>query len=258
VAAVSDRRSQAAIVFTVGVMAAYLGRSDAALAYVKAGLQPLLVASGVLLVGLALVAVVGPGPDEHGHQPHGPRVAWLLALPPLALVLIAPPALGAFAASRQPIRPPPVIHPGPAGPTGPAAPTSGDSFPPLMPPGDGTAVPMPLSEYLARDYREPYTLAGVRIRLVGFVTPRHRGRDGYLLTRFAISCCAADATALRVAIRGDRVDRAPDTWLEVEGRWQQRTSDNPNQPASDTAILLAESVRTMKQPSEPYERGLPF
>ena len=173
-------------------------------------------------------------------------------------MLIAPPALGAFAASRQPIRPPPVIHPGPAGPTGPAAPTSGDSFPPLMPPNDGTAVPMPLSEYLARDYREPYTLAGVRIRLVGFVTPRHRGRDGYLLTRFAISCCAADATALRVAIRGDRVDRAPDTWLEVEGRWQQRTSDNPNQPASDPAILLAESVRTIKQPSEPYERGLPF
>jgi uncharacterized repeat protein (TIGR03943 family) len=127
-----------------------------------------------------------------------------------------------------------------------------------MPPGDGTAVPLPLGEYLARDYQEPYTLAGVRIRLVGFVTPQHGGRDGYLLTRFAISCCAADATALRVAIRGDRVDRAPDTWLEVEGRWQQRTSDDPNQPASDTAILLAESVRTIKQPSEPYERGLPF
>jgi len=255
---VSDRRSQVAIAFIVGAMALYLGRSDAALAYVKAGLQPLLVGSGVVLVGLALAGVVGPGSDEHGHQPHGPRVAWLLALPPLALVLIAPPALGAFAASRQPIRPPPVIHPGPTGSSGPAAAISGDSFPPLIAPGDGTAVPMALGEYLARDYEEPYTLAGVRIRLVGFVTPEHGGRDGYLLTRFAISCCAADATALRVAIRGDRVGRAPDTWLEVEGRWQQRTSDHSDQPASDTAILLAESVRTIKQPSEPYERGLPF
>jgi hypothetical protein len=47
VAAVSNRRSQAAIACTVGTMALYLGRSDAALAYVKAGLQPLLVASGV-------------------------------------------------------------------------------------------------------------------------------------------------------------------------------------------------------------------
>jgi len=97
---------------------------------------------------------------------------------------------------------------------------------------------MPLGEYLARDYQEPYTLADVRIRLLGFVTPQHHGRDGYLLTRFAISCCAADATALRVAIRGDRVVRAPDTWLEVEKRWQQRTSGHSNQPASDTAILL--------------------
>jgi hypothetical protein len=154
-------------------MALYLGRSDAALAYIKAGLQPLLVASGVVLVGLGLVAVAGHGHDQHGHQPHGPRVAWLLALPPLALVLIAPPALGAFAASRQPIRPPPVLHPRPSstGPCGPAAATSGDAFPPLIPPGDGTAVPMALSEYLARDYEEPYTLTGVRIRLLGFVTP---------------------------------------------------------------------------------------
>jgi uncharacterized repeat protein (TIGR03943 family) len=117
---------------------------------------------------------------------------------------------------------------------------------------------MALGEYLARDYQEPYTLAGVRIRLLGFVTPQHRGPDSYLLTRFAISCCAADATALRVAIHGDRVVRAPDTWLEVEGRWQQRTSDHSGQPASDTAVLLAESVRTIKQPSEPYERGFSF
>jgi uncharacterized repeat protein (TIGR03943 family) len=255
---VSDRRSQAAIAFTVGTMALYLGRSDAALAYVKAGLQPLLVASGVVLVGLGLVAVAGHGHDQHGHQPHGSRVAWLLALPPLALVLVVPPALGAFAANRQPIRPPPVLHPRPSGPRGPAAASSGDAFPPLIPPRDGTAVPMALGEYLARDDQEPYTLAGVRIRLLGFVTPQHRGRDGYLLTRFAISCCAADATALRVAIRGDRVGRAPDTWLEVEGRWQQRTSDDPSQLASDTAVLLAESVRLIKQPSEPYERGAPF
>ena len=252
----SDRRSQVAVLFLVGAMALYLGGSDAALAYVKAGLQPLLVASGGILVGLAVVAAVRYGRDQDGHQLHGQRVAWLLALPPLALVLIAPPALGAFAASRQPIRPPPVLHPRPTEPSGPAAASSGDAFPPLMPPGDGTAVPMALGEYLARDYEEPYTLAGVRIRLVGFVTPQHDGRDGYLLTRFVISCCAADATALRVPIRGDRVGRAPDTWLEVEGRWQQRTSDDPNQPASDTAVLLAESVRTIKQPSEPYERGV--
>jgi uncharacterized repeat protein (TIGR03943 family) len=261
---VSDPRSQAAVLFVVGAMALYLGSSDAALAYVKAGLQPLLVASGVILVGLAVTAVVRysrdhedveQSGDPRGHQPHGSRVAWLLALPPLALVLIAPPALGAFAASRQATLPPPTIQ---AGSTDqPAAGVDQALFPPLMPNGDGAAVPLTLAEYMARDYEAPYTLAGVRIRLVGFVTPQRPGRDGYLLTRFAISCCAADATALKVTILGDPVPRAPDTWLEVEGRWQ-RTGDDPDQPSSDTPLLLAEAIRVIEQPSPPYESGFPF
>ena len=256
VAAVSDRRSQAAVLLLVGAMALYLGASDAALAYVKAGLQPLLLASGVILVGLAVVAVLWPRRDQDGHQPHGPRVAWLLALPPLALVLIAPPALGAFAASRQAVRPPSTIQ---TSPTDQAAAGADQAlFPPLIPPGDGAAVPLTLAEYMVRDYEAPHTLAGVRIRLVGFVTPQPSGRDGYLLTRFAINCCAADATALKVAIHGDPVPRGPDTWLEVEGRWQQRASDDPNQPSSETPLLLAESIRVIEQPSPPYESGFPF
>lgn len=252
----SDRRSQAAVLFLVGAMALYLGGSNAALAYVKAGLQPLLLASGAILVGLAVVAVIRHGRDQDGHQPHGPRVAWLLALPPLALVLIAPPALGAFAASRQAVRPPPINQASPAEPA--AASADSSLFPPLLPPSDGAAVPLTLAEYMARDYEAPHTLAGVRIRLVGFVTPDEPGRDGYLLTRFAINCCAADATALKVAIHGDPVPRAPDTWLEVEGRWQQRTGGDPNQPASETPLLLAESIRVIEQPSPPYESGFPF
>jgi uncharacterized repeat protein (TIGR03943 family) len=256
VAAVSDRRSQAAVLLLVGAMALYLGGSDAALAYVKAGLQPPLLASGVILVGLAVAAAVRSRRGQDGHQPHGPRVAWLLALPPLALVLIAPPALGAFAASRQSVRPPPT---GQTSPTDQAAAGADQAlFPPLIPPGDGAAVPLTLAEYMVRDYEAPHTLAGVRIRLVGFVTPQKPGRDGYLLTRFAVNCCAADATAIKVTIHGDPVPRAPDTWLEVEGRWQQRTGGDPNQPASETPLLLAESIRVIDQPSPPYESGFPF
>jgi hypothetical protein len=253
VAAVSDRRSQVAVLFLVGAMALYLGGSDAALAYVKTGLQPLLVASGGILVGLAVVAAVRYGRDQVGHQPHGPRVAWLLALPPLALVLIAPPALGAFAASRQPTLPPPTIQ---ARPTGEAAPNGSPSlFAPLIPPGDGAAVPMSLAEYLARDYEEPHTLAGVRIRLVGFVTPRARRLPAdplrYQLLR-----------GRRHRPQGHHPRRpgtpCPDTWLEVEGRWQERTGDDPNQRFSGTPLLLAESIRVIEQPSSPYESGFPF
>jgi uncharacterized repeat protein (TIGR03943 family) len=258
---VSDRRSQAAVLLLVGAMALYLGGSDAALAYVKAGLQPLLLISGIVLVGLAVAAAlwsrrdhdVERSGDGRGHQLHGPRVAWLLALPPLALVLIAPPALGAFAASRQPTRPPPTTQTVPTDQA--AAGVDQALFPPLIPPGDGAAVPLTLAEYMVRDHEAPHTLADVRIRLVGFVTPQEPGGGGYLLTRFAINCCAADATALKVAIQGDPVPRAPDTWLEVEGRWQQRTSDDPS---SELPLLLAESIRVVTQPSPPYENGFPF
>ena len=265
VAAVSDRRSQTAVLFLVGAMALYLGGSDAALAYVKAGLQPLLLASGVILVGLGVAAALRyrrdqkdaeRSGDEDGHQPHGSRVAWLLALPPLALVLIAPPALGAFAASRQAVRPPPTNQTSPTDQA--TAGVDQALFPPLVPPGDAAAVPLTLAEYMVRDYEAPHTLAGVRIRLVGFVTPHQGGGQGYLLTRFALNCCAADATAMKVAVLGDPVPRAPDTWLEVEGRWQQRTSDDPDQAASETPLLLAESIRVIRQPPEPYEYGVPF
>jgi uncharacterized repeat protein (TIGR03943 family) len=261
----SDQRSQAAVLLLVGAMALYLGASDAALAYVKAGLQPLLLASGVILVGLAVVAVgrdrrnrddAERSRDEHGQRAHGPRVAWLLALPPLALVLIAPPALGAFAASRQAVRPPPTSQTSPT--DQPAGGVDEALFPPLMPPGDGAAVAMTLSEYVLRDYQAPHTLAGVRIRLVGFVTPQQGGGEGYRLTRFAINCCAADGTALQVSVLGDPVPRSPDTWLEVEGRWQQRPNDDPGQLSSEAPPLLAESIRVIQQPAEPYENGVPF
>jgi uncharacterized repeat protein (TIGR03943 family) len=242
-------------------MALYLGGSDAALAYVKAGLQPLLLASGAVLVGLGVVAAIRHGRDQNQNrdQPHGPGVAWLLALPPLALVLIAPPALGAFAASRQPVLAPPTIQ---AGPTDQAS-AGGDQdwIPPLIPNGDGAAVPLTLAEYVIRDYDAPHTLAGVRVRLVGFVTPQQPGRDGYLLTRFAINCCAADATAYKVAVHGDPVPRGPDTWLEVEGRWQQRqrtTGGDAEQPSEEPPLLLAESIRVIEQPTLPYESGMSF
>jgi uncharacterized repeat protein (TIGR03943 family) len=227
VAAVSDRHSQAAVLFLVGAMALYLGGSDAALAYVKAGLQPLLVASGVILMGLGVAAVLRYRREQDGYQPQGSRVAWLLALPPLALVLIAPPALGAFAASRQATLPPPTNQTSPT--DQPAAGADQALFPPLLPSSDGAAVPLTLAEYMVRDYEAPHTLAGVRIRLVGFVTPQQPGRDGYLLTRFAINCCAADATALKVTINGDPVPRAP-----IPG-WRSRDAGSSGPAATRTS-----------------------
>jgi hypothetical protein len=84
--------------------------TDLYLRYVKEGLRPLLIASGVLLLLLALAGAALDRNDhghDHGHESaHGhdhstaPRIAWLLFLPALSLLLYAPPALGAYSASR--------------------------------------------------------------------------------------------------------------------------------------------------------------
>ena len=90
--------------------------------YVKPGFRPLLLGAGVVLVILALVSLVrqwrgqgGGQGDGHDHgDDHGPRVAWLLAVPVFTIVLIAPPALGSFAAGGEDDAPTP-RPPAPAG-----------------------------------------------------------------------------------------------------------------------------------------------
>ncbi|HEV2894093.1 MAG TPA: TIGR03943 family protein, partial [Actinomycetota bacterium] len=130
----SDRRTQAAMLAAVGAMVLWLGLTDAALAYVRGTLRPSLAASGVVLLVLAGAALRGhePTPGGHGHDHGAPRSGWLLALPVLVLLLVAPPALGSFAASRQ----------------GAPATQAGDAtgvFPPLPGPVGG-AVPLAVSE----------------------------------------------------------------------------------------------------------------
>jgi uncharacterized repeat protein (TIGR03943 family) len=266
-----DDRTQGALLLAVGGVALRLGLTDAALAYVKAGLQPLLVISGLVLVILGGTAVWRafrtpdepephdasattatanataaategaacpmPAADDHGHHPHGPVVAWMLVLPLLALLLVAPPPLGSFAAGRQSSRPPV---------------TTQTSFNPL-PQAEGGAVPLSMSEYVFRAlYDRDASLDGARVRLTGFVTP-DEGAEGYLLTRFLVSCCAADGQAISVEIRDDGQPRTADTWLEVEGHWEPRAGHEPGTLSTEPPVLVAESVRPIEAPTQPYE-----
>lgn len=82
-----NRQAQAAVLFLVGAAVLHAGLTDLYLRYVKAGLRPLLLAAGVVLI-MAAVATVwyerrgrGEAGDGHGHVHREPRVAWLLVLP---------------------------------------------------------------------------------------------------------------------------------------------------------------------------------
>ena len=228
----------------VGLTALWLGLTDAALAYVRGALRPPLVASGVALLVLAGAALGGreAAPDGHEHGHGAPRSGWLLALPVLVLLLVAPPALGSFAAGRQ------------AGSATAAGGDPGGVFPALPEPVGG-AVPLPVSEFVTRAlYDKDRTLAGARVRLVGFAAPG-KG-DSYLLTRFNLFCCAADGQAYQAEVRGDRTQRRPDQWLVVEGRWLPQRVYDGIAPSGVRPVLVAESVTPVRAPADPYEHNL--
>jgi uncharacterized repeat protein (TIGR03943 family) len=243
---VTDEQTRSVLLVTLGATAIWLWWSGDALNYVRPGLSPYLLAGGVVVLLLGLLppvgllgAQTGHGGD-HGSHRHQTRVGWLLLVPVLVVMLVQPAALGSYAVSSR------SVVPG----------GGDDQYPPLAAPVRG-AVPMPMAEFVTRAVRDPdQSLAGVRVRLVGFVAPAE-GAGGYRLTRFVIFCCAADAEALQAVVRGDPTPRARDQWLEVEGQWVPRPAavDDPSPPPP---VLHADVVRPIAAPRPPYEYSVQF
>jgi uncharacterized repeat protein (TIGR03943 family) len=238
----TDESARSALLVILGVTVAWLWRSGAALNYVRPSLVPYLAASSAVVVLLGLLPPLGllrrrpVAPDGHGTG-HG-RVGRLLLVPVLVVVLVQPAALGSYAVSSR---------------TG--VPGQRDSaFEPLAPPVRG-AVQMTLLEFITRAiYDHNQSLAGVRVHLMGFVAPAEGGDEqGYRLTRFSISCCAADAAALQVVVRGDNHRWHRDQWLEVEGQWLRRPVASDDDADPPPPVLDAATVRPIPQPREPYE-----
>ena len=242
----SDDQTSSLLLVVLGATAVWLWWSGQALNYVRPGLVTWLGVGGVVVVLLGLLPPLGllgretAQADGHGGHHHRGRVGWLLLVPVLVVMVVQPAALGSYAvASRS------------------AVPGGGDGgFDPLAAPVRG-AVPMSMAEFETRAVRDPsQSLAGVRVRLVGFVAPAD-GADGYRLTRFVIFCCAADAEALQAVVRGDGTPRARDQWLEVEGQWLPRPAavDDPSPPPP---VLKADLVHPVTQPRPPYEYSVQF
>ncbi|MDH6624261.1 putative repeat protein (TIGR03943 family) [Streptomyces sp. LBL] len=297
-----NRQAQAAVLFLLGAALLHAGFTDLYLRYVKAGLRPMLLASGVVLIAAALATVWyewraqkdGPGDegehgnhgehredlehredgkhvehredlehredgkhvehredlehredgkhvehreeshgqDGHGHAHREPRVAWLLVLPLLALILVAPPALGSYSALR----------------TGTAL---------QQPYGYGNlpaAGPLRLSlvDYAGRAvYDHGRSLRGRQIKVTGFVALDHSGAP--YLVRMALNCCAADAQPVKIGLAG-RIPPVlqPDAWLEVTGTYTARRTKDPvnHGPIPYFQITAAKPVPV---PHDPYD-----
>jgi uncharacterized repeat protein (TIGR03943 family) len=218
----------------VGAIAVRLAVTGDHQRYVRPSMGPWLLLAGVVLVVIGgwtwLTAVRRAEVDDaYGGHHHRLGVGWLLVLPVITLLLVAPPALGAYGVDR-------------------AAPVDirrGELFEPL--PDEAVPRPMTVLEFVQRAYdRDGASMAGRTVELTGFVA-EDDGGEGFRLARYGIACCAADAQAAVVRVVSDSQEPARDQWLHVTGSYRAgRTGD-------ELPVLMAERVVEIDDPADPYE-----
>jgi uncharacterized repeat protein (TIGR03943 family) len=232
-----NRQAQGVVMMLLGGAVLKASLTDMYLRYVKEGLRPFLVAAGLVLVAAAVMTLWydlrhGEKPDEHGHRE--PQVGWLLVLPVLGLLLVAPPALGSYA----------------AGQSGTALSSQQVSdFPPL-PAGDPAKISV--LDYASRAvFDEGASLGDRTVQLTGFVAIGPDDRP--ILARMILTCCAADGRPIKVGLSGNApADLPADTWIEVVGRYTDRTVKDPVNEET-IPYLEVETWQQIDPPRQQYE-----
>ncbi len=165
---------------------------------------PLLLATIVLLALGVYEGVKGTQEEQRDpasiRRSTAPKIGWLMVLPLVILVSVAPTGLGAAAVDRV------------------------DTFRPEENTGrfevldtDNQPVPMRVLDFVDRSiWDDTNSLDGVRVRLEGLVVNDETVPDGFLLTRFLVSCCAADGVPIQVALRDVGQTLTDDTWVITE------------------------------------------
>jgi len=235
-----NRLAQGVILLLLGgsVLRATLGGDQIYLRYVKESLQPFLIGAGVLLCLTAIMTIVNEfthqkhEDDGHGHH-HEPRVGWMLLAPVLGILLVAPPALGAFAAGRS----------------GSAQLQDANLYPPLP---EGNPAQISLLDYATRaifDHGE--SMRGRTVKLSGFMSQGPGGKQ--VLTRIMLSCCAADGRPLKIGMEGNVPEGVrDDQWVEVIGRYSATTEKDPINEGDIPHIEVIE-WRPIDPPRNQYE-----
>ena len=203
-----NRAGRATVIFCCGLIVARLLWSGGFGWFVQQRMRiPLLLAAFALpifgVVELWMAWREESREPDATEKSRGPLVGWLLVLPLLVLIAVAPTGLGAAAADRVDAY----------------TPTESDGgFEPL----DSSAQPIELRvfDFLDRAvWDENRSLEDVTVRLEGLVVNDPDHPDGFTLTRFLVSCCAADGIPLQVDLYdvGQRFEN--DTWVVADVRW---------------------------------------
>ncbi len=201
-----------------------------------------LLAAAVVLLTFGLYETLRSSKDE-ARDPSSvtssvaPRVGWLLILPFLLLISVAPTGLGAAAADRVEAFTPT---------------ESNDEFAAIE--AASGPVEMRVFEFLDRAIWDvAQSLEGMTVRLEGLVVNDPSVPDGFKLTRFMVSCCAADGIPLQVTVHGTPAFE-DDTWVIADVVW--RPLDRPYGELEGEWVVEADAIEVTAvedAPSDPYE-----
>jgi putative membrane protein len=188
------------------------------------------VPSGAALLTIAAVGRLATARTTHPHA-LSRTDAWVLgaiALPAVILVAMPPVTLDSYAVGKR------------ASFVGAAI---GDSVRVVSGPLD--FVDVAAAQSFDDAARSLARRAGERIVLDGIVTrDASMPPDEFLLTRWIVTCCTADATHAQVRVVGAPPGAfAPDAWVRVEGRVY---------PLGREVLISAERVETIPAPADPY------
>lgn len=237
-----------------GVVAAKLALSGAYTAYVRPGMYPFLLAAAAVLVlagastAVRAVRATPDGfddPDDGGHDHGGGR----LGVPPVALLLVAPlllaylvghPGLGAATAVDDGGQAPP--------------PSRGVSYAPLQPAPDGVSDIGVLETIQRGLSNDGESLRDHPVRVVGFLTPAGGPAGTVTLSRYAITCCAADAflASIDLSWPGPPPRASTGQWFAVTAEFAMVERGDPHRPR---VLLTVPSggVAPVAEPADPYE-----
>jgi putative membrane protein len=190
-----------------------------------------LVPSGAALLTIAALGRLASARTIGDRDPVSRREAWVLgglALPVVLLVAMPPVTLGTYAVGKR------------ASFVGSSI---GSSVRVVSGPLDFVDVAAAQSfddaaKALARRAGEPIVLDGI--------VSSHEGLppDEFLLTRFIVTCCTADATIAQVRVVGAPPGAfEPDDWVKVRGRIY---------PVGREVIVAVDDVVAIPAPSDPY------
>ena len=99
------------------------------------------------------------------------------------------------------------------------------------------------------DRAAPATFNGLPADVVGFVYREPAfGADDFMVARFTMSCCVADAFPIGMPVRSDDATAfAAGDWIRVTGSLKAAEFD-----ADFLPVLLAESIEAVDEPEQPY------